>query len=165
MTIISIIIIFIILIAISIKIVPSKQIYIVERLGKYYCSWNTGIYIGIPLIDRVVKKVPITEQSIKLLPQPIITKDNTTVPVGCEVYFCITDAKTFAYNTNNTNNINADIENLTTLTLRNVIGDLNYDEFNSYINTVGYQTEAVLNEIVGNWGIKVNRVELNNINI
>ena len=125
------IIVFIILLAVAlliivncIKIVPQANAMVVERLGVYLSTWNVGLHIKVPFIDRIAKRVILKEQVVDFPPQPVITKDNVTMQIDTVVYFQITDPKLYAYGVENP--IMA-IENLTATTLRNVIGDLELD--------------------------------------
>ena len=108
----------------NIKIVPQAYAYVVERLGAYKCTWNTGLHFTVPIIDRVAKKVSLKEQVVDFPPQPVITKDNVTMQIDTIVFFQITDPKLYAYGVERP--ISA-IENLTATTLRNIIGDLELD--------------------------------------
>lgn len=149
-----------ILISVNIKIVPQAVVYVVERLGGYYQTWETGMHFSVPFIDKMAKKVSLKEQVVDFKPQPVITKDNVTMQVDTVVFFQITDAKLFSYGVDNP--ISA-IENLTATTLRNIIGDLELDNTltsRDYINT---KITAILDQATDKWGIKVNRVELKNI--
>ena len=151
---------FLILIASCIKIVPQAQAYVVERLGGYQATWDVGIHVKIPIIDRVAKKVVLKEQVADFPPQPVITKDNVTMRIDTVVFFQITDPKLFAYGVENP--IMA-IENLTATTLRNIIGDLELDETLTSREVINAKMRASLDAATDPWGIKVNRVELKNI--
>ncbi|MBP3676756.1 MAG: paraslipin, partial [Agathobacter sp.] len=121
-----VILIIALLIAVNcIKIVPQANAYVVERLGAYLDTWQVGLHLKVPFIDRVAKRVILKEQVVDFPPQPVITKDNVTMQIDTVVYFQITDPKLYAYGVENP--IMA-IENLTATTLRNVIGDLELDE-------------------------------------
>ena len=143
-----------------IKIVPQAHAYIVERLGGYLATWQVGLHLLIPFIDRVAKKVTLKEQVVDFPPQPVITKDNVTMQIDTVVYFQITDPKLYAYGVENP--LMA-IENLTATTLRNIIGDLELDETLTSRETINTQMRATLDVATDPWGIKVNRVELKNI--
>ncbi len=151
---------FLILIASCIKIVPQAQAYVVERLGGYQATWDVGIHVKIPIIDRVAKKVVLKEQVADFPPQPVITKDNVTMRIDTVVFFQITDPKLFAYGVENP--IMA-IENLTATTLRNILGDLELDETLTSREVINAKMRASLDAATDPWGIKVNRVELKNI--
>lgn len=143
-----------------IKVVPQAKAYVVERLGAYQETWNTGIHFKMPFIDRVAKRVNLKEQVVDFPPQPVITKDNVTMRIDTVVFFQITDPKLFAYGVENP--IMA-IENLTATTLRNIIGDLELDQTLTSRETINTKMRASLDIATDPWGIKVNRVELKNI--
>ena len=143
-----------------IKVVPQAKAYVVERLGAYQETWNTGIHFKMPFIDRVAKRVNLKEQVVDFPPQPVITKDNVTMRIDTVVFFQITDSKLFAYRVENP--IMA-IENLTATTLRNIIGDMELDETLTSREIINTKMRAALDIATDPWGIKVNRVELKNI--
>lgn len=155
-----IVVLLLILIVSCIKIVPQAQAYVIERLGAYQSTWDTGIHIKMPFIDKVAKRVVMKEQVVDFAPQPVITKDNVTMRIDTVVFYQITDPKLFAYGV--VNPIMA-IENLTATTLRNIIGDLELDETLTSRETINTKMRATLDEATDPWGIKVNRVELKNI--
>ncbi len=143
-----------------VKIVPQANAMVVERLGVYLGTWNVGLHIKVPFIDRIAKRVILKEQVVDFPPQPVITKDNVTMQIDTVVYFQITDPKLYAYGVENP--IMA-IENLTATTLRNVIGDLELDETLTSRETINTKMRATLDVATDPWGIKINRVELKNI--
>ncbi|HEY9574597.1 MAG TPA: SPFH domain-containing protein [Lachnospiraceae bacterium] len=143
-----------------IKIVPQSQTFVVERLGSYRTTWQNGLHIKVPFIERVARRVSLKEQVVDFPPQPVITKDNVTMRIDTVVFFQITDPKSFVYNIENP--IMA-IENLTATTLRNIIGDLELDETLTSRETINTSMRASLDVATDPWGIKVNRVELKNI--
>ena len=143
-----------------IRIVPQAYAIVVERLGAYKETWNTGIHFKTPFIDRVARRVNLKEQVVDFPPQPVITKDNVTMQIDTVVFFQITDPKLFAYGVENP--IMA-IENLSATTLRNIIGDMELDETLTSRETINTKMRASLDEATDPWGIKVNRVELKNI--
>ena len=143
------------ILASCIRIVPQAYAIVVERLGAYKETWNTGIHFKTPFIDRVARRVNLKEQVVDFPPQPVITKDNDTV-----VFFQITDPKLFAYGVENP--IMA-IENLSATTLRNIIGDMELDETLTSREVINTKMRASLDVATDPWGIKVNRVELKNI--
>ena len=148
------------ILASCIKIVPQANAMVVERLGVYLSTWNVGLHIKVPFIDRIAKRVILKEQVVDFPPQPVITKDNVTMQIDTVVYFQITDPKLYAYGVENP--IMA-IENLTATTLRNVIGDLELDETLTSRETINTKMRATLDVATDPWGIKINRVELKNI--
>ena len=143
-----------------VKIVPQAQAMVVERLGAYQGTWNVGLHVKAPFIDRVAKRVILKEQVVDFPPQPVITKDNVTMKIDTVVFFQITDPKLYTYGVENP--IMA-IENLTATTLRNIIGDLELDETLTSRETINTKMRASLDVATDPWGIKVNRVELKNI--
>ena len=158
--IIILVLLLLILIASCIKIVPQAQAYVLERPGGYQATWDVGIHMKLPIIDRVAKRVVLKEQVVDFAPQPVITKDNVTMRIDTVVFFQITDPKLFAYGVENP--IMA-IENLTATTLRNIIGDLELDETLTSREVINTKMRASLDAATDPWGIKVNRVELKNI--
>lgn len=143
-----------------VRIVPQAHSYVVERLGAYHSTWNTGIHFLIPFIDRVANKVTLKEIVKDFAPQPVITKDNVTMQIDTVVYFQITDPKLYTYGV--VGPITA-IENLTATTLRNIIGDLELDETLTSRDIINTKMRAILDEATDPWGIKVGRVEVKNI--
>ena len=143
-----------------IRIVPQAYAIVVERLGAYKETWNTGIHFKTPFIDRVARRVNLKEQVVDFPPQPVITKDNVTMQIDTVVFFQITDPKLYAYGVENP--IMA-IENLSATTLRNIIGDMELDETLTSREVINTRMRASLDEATDPWGIKVNRVELKNI--
>jgi regulator of protease activity HflC (stomatin/prohibitin superfamily) len=151
---------FLILLIKNIRIVPQAQTFILERLGAYQSTWEVGLHVKIPLVDRVSNKVSMKENVIDFEPQPVITKDNVTMQIDTVVYYQITDPKLFTYGVDRP--INA-IENLTATTLRNIIGDLELDETLTSRDLINTKMRAILDEATDPWGIKVHRVEVKNI--
>ncbi|MGM9650237.1 MAG: SPFH domain-containing protein [Butyricicoccaceae bacterium] len=153
-------VIIIALLATNVVIVPQAKSYIIERLGTYSATWQSGVHIKIPLFERVVKKITLKEQVVDYDPQPVITKDNVTIQIDTVVYFQITDPKLFTYGAENPM---AAIENLTATTLRNIIGDLELDQTLTSRDVINSKMRSILDEATDAWGIKINRVELKNI--
>lgn len=152
-------VVLIILIA-NIKIVPQATVFVVERLGSYYSTWETGLHFKTPFLDRVAKKVSLKEQVVDFAPQPVITKDNVTMQIDTVVFYQVTDAKSYTYGVERP--LSA-IENLTATTLRNIIGELELDNTLTSRDVINTKITATLDEATDKWGIKVNRVELKNI--
>ncbi len=144
----------------NIKIVPQARACVVERLGRYLTTWETGVHFKFPFIDRIAKNVILMEQVADFPPQPVITKDNVRMQIDTVVFYQITDCKLYAYG--HTNPISA-IENLTSTTLRNIIGELDLDATLTSRDVINVKMRAILDEVTDPWGIKVNRVELKNI--
>ncbi len=155
-----VIIVVLILLASRIKIVPQSQVYIIERLGAYQATWDTGMHFLVPFIERIAKKVSLKEFVVDFKPQPVITRDTVTMQIDSVVFYQVTDAKLFTYGVNNPMSA---IENLTATTLRNIVGELDLDETLTSRDTVNTKITAILDQATDKWGIKVNRVELKNI--
>ena len=158
--IIALLIIVIALLVTNIRIVPQANAYVIERLGAYAGTWEVGLHVKIPLIDKIAKKVSLKEHVIDFPPQPVITKDNVTMEIDTVIYFQITDPKLFTYGVANPM---AAIENLSATTLRNIIGDLELDESLTSREIINSKIRIVLDEATDTWGIKINRVEVKNI--
>ena len=159
--IVAVLIILVAIIMISnIKVVPQAYAYVIERLGAYQSTWDTGLHFKIPFIDKIQKKVSLKEQVIDFPPQPVITKDNVTMQIDTVVYFEITDPKMYTYGVERP--ISA-IENLSATTLRNIIGDMELDHTLTSRDVINSKIRVILDEATDPWGIKVNRVELKNI--
>ncbi|MCR4899330.1 MAG: SPFH/Band 7/PHB domain protein [Treponema sp.] len=149
-----------ILIITNIRIVPQSDAYVIERLGGFHKTWNVGLHVKMPLIDRIAKKVSLKEKVFDFPPQPVITKDNVTMMIDTVVYFQITDPKLYTYGVEKP--INA-LENLSATTLRNIIGELELDESLTSRDVINTKMRSILDEATDPWGIKVNRVEVKNI--
>ena len=148
------------IVVMNVKIVPQSKAYVIERLGAYSATWQTGIHVKIPFIERIAKQVSLKEQIVDFPPQPVITKDNVTMQIDTVVFFQITDPKLFAYGVER---LLAAIENLTATTLRNIIGEMELDHTLTSRDVINAKIRGVLDEATDPWGIKVNRVELKNI--
>jgi len=156
----AVVIFVIVVVAANVVIVPQAGAFIVERLGAYSTTWETGLHFKIPLIERVANRVTLKERISDFPPQPVITKDNVTMQIDTVVYFQVTDPKLFTYGV--VHPMSA-IENLTATTLRNIIGDLELDQTLTSRDLINSRMRAILDEATDPWGIKVNRVELKNI--
>ena len=157
---VAILVIFVMVLASCIKIVPQAYAYVVERLGAYQGTWSVGLHVKTPFLDKVAKRVNLKEQVVDFAPQPVITKDNVTMRIDTVVFFQITDPKLYAYGVENP--IMA-IENLTATTLRNIIGEMELDQTLTSREVINTKMRASLDIATDPWGIKVNRVELKNI--
>ena len=155
-----IIVIIVIVLINCIRIVPQESEYVVERLGKYHTTWSAGMHLKMPVIDQVRRRVLLKEQVADFAPQPVITKDNVTMQIDSVVYFKVMESKLYTYGVENP--IMA-MENLTATTLRNIIGDLTLDETLTSRDRINSQMLAIIDEATDAWGIRVNRVELKNI--
>jgi regulator of protease activity HflC (stomatin/prohibitin superfamily) len=141
----------------AIRIVPQATAGVVERLGKYHKTLNPGLNLLVPFIDRLRPLLDMREQVVSFPPQPVITEDNLVVSIDTVVYFQVTDARAATYEI--ANYLGA-VEQLTTTTLRNVVGGLNLEEALTSRDNINGQLRVVLDEATGKWGIRVGRVEL-----
>lgn len=141
----------------SIRIIPQAFSGVVERLGRYQRTLSPGLNILVPFIDRLRPLVDMREQVVSFPPQPVITEDNLVVSIDTVVYFQVTDARAATYEI--ANYLSA-VEQLTTTTLRNVVGGLNLEEALTSRDNINGQLRVVLDEATGKWGLRVSRVEL-----
>ena len=170
---IAIVLLAIVFIKMSLVIIPQSETKIVERLGKYYATLKPGINIIIPFIDRAKTfitmsrgryiystSIDLREQVYDFDRQNVITKDNIQMQINALLYFQIVDPFKAVYEINNLPNA---IEKLTQTTLRNIIGELELDQTLTSRDTINTKLRAVLDDATNKWGIKVNRVELQDI--
>ena len=155
-----VLIILVVIAASGIKIIPQSKAFVVERLGAYHRTMQTGLHYVLPFVERVANVVSLKEIVKDFAPRPVITKDNVTMQIDTVVYFQITDSKLYTYGVENP--INA-IENLTATTLRNIIGELELDETLTSRDVINTKMRSILDEATDPWGVKVNRVEVKNI--
>ncbi|OJV96941.1 MAG: hypothetical protein BGO47_08815 [Microbacterium sp. 67-17] len=141
----------------SIRIIPQATAGVVERLGRYHKTLSPGLNLLVPFIDRVRPLIDMREQVVSFPPQPVITEDNLVVSIDTVVYFQVTDARAATYEI--ANYLGA-VEQLTTTTLRNVVGGLNLEEALTSRDEINTKLRVVLDEATGKWGIRVSRVEL-----
>jgi regulator of protease activity HflC (stomatin/prohibitin superfamily) len=153
-----VVIVFVLVVLIrAIRIIPQAYAGVVERLGKYHKTLTPGLNLLVPFIDRVRPLVDMREQVVSFPPQPVITEDNLVVSIDTVVYFQVTDARAATYEI--ANYLGA-VEQLTTTTLRNVVGGLNLEQALTSRDNINSQLRVVLDEATGKWGIRVGRVEL-----
>ena len=144
----------------SISIVPQSKKYIIERLGKYKCTWDAGLHMMVPLLDRIVNKVSLKEQVFDFPPQPMITHDNVIVSIDFVVFCRVFDPKLFSYGVENAI---LGMQNISATTLRNLVGELELDQLLTSRESVNKKLEVILDEATDPWGIKVSRVEIKQI--
>ena len=144
----------------SIKIVHQSYARVVERMGKYNRTMQSGVHFIIPFIESIKPEISLKEDVADFMPQSVITKDNVTMNIDTVVYYQVTDPKLFTYGIERPK---AALENLTATTLRNIVGELELDETLTSRDTVNAKMRTILDEATDSWGIKVNRVELKNI--
>ncbi|MBQ8994945.1 MAG: SPFH/Band 7/PHB domain protein [Oscillospiraceae bacterium] len=155
-----VLIIALVVILTSLCIVPQGSAWVIERLGKYAATWEAGLHIKTPVIERVVRKISMKEQVADFEPQSVITKDNVTMNVDSVVYFQVIDPRALTYGVERPI---AAIENLCATTLRNIIGSMTLDETLVGRETINAETIKVLDEATNKWGIDITRVEVQNI--
>ena len=158
--IIVLIVIAMLLIITNIRVVPQARAFVIERLGTYVATWQTGLHVKVPFVDRISNKVSLKERVLDFPPQPVITKDNVTMKIDTVVYMQITDSKLYTYGVENPM---LAIENLSATTLRNIIGELDLDATLTSRDVINTKMRSILDEATDPWGIKVNRVEVKNI--
>ncbi|MDT0181276.1 SPFH domain-containing protein [Microbacterium sp. ARD31] len=141
----------------AIRIIPQANAGVVERLGRYQRTLSPGLNLLVPFIDRLRPLIDMREQVVSFPPQPVITEDNLVVSIDTVVYFQVTDARAATYEI--ANYLGA-VEQLTTTTLRNVVGGLNLEEALTSRDEINSKLRVVLDEATGKWGIRVSRVEL-----
>jgi regulator of protease activity HflC (stomatin/prohibitin superfamily) len=144
----------------TVKIIPQARAGVVERLGRYRATLEPGLRIVIPFIDNVKPLIDLREQVVSFPPSGVITEDNVTVNIDVVLYFTITDPKAVTYEV--ANPLQA-IEQLTTTTIRNVIGGMTLEDSLTSRDQINSQLRTVLDEATGKWGIRVSRVELKSI--
>ncbi|MBQ6205111.1 MAG: SPFH/Band 7/PHB domain protein [Prevotella sp.] len=170
---IAIIVCVIIFAKMALVIIPQSETKIIERLGRYYATLKPGINLIIPFIDRAKEivvlnrgryaysnSIDLREQVYDFPKQNVITKDNVQTEINALLYFQIVDPFKAVYEISNLPNA---IEKLTQTTLRNIIGELELDETLTSRDTINTKLRAVLDDATDKWGVKVNRVELQDI--
>ena len=144
----------------TIKIVPQKQVKIIERLGKFHRTAEAGLNTIFPFLDSVRETIDLREQITKIEPQPVITRDNVTMEVDAVIYYLIADPVRATYEVQN---LRWGLEQLTLSALRNVIGQLDLDHTLASRDATNTQLRAALDTATQQWGVKVMRIELKNI--
>ncbi|GAA3436753.1 SPFH domain-containing protein [Kutzneria kofuensis] len=159
-TIIVVIVIILVVLTIAVKsvlIIPQAQAAVIERLGRYRTTATPGPKLLMPFLDRVRARIDLREQVVSFPPQPVITEDNLTVSIDTVVYFQVTDPRAAVYEISN---YIVGVEQLTTTTLRNVVGGMSLEQTLTSRDSINNQLRGVLDEATGRWGIRVARVEL-----
>jgi len=151
------VLIFVVILARSIRIIPQANAGIVERLGRFQRVLGAGLTILIPFIDRLRPLIDMRERVVSFPPQPVITEDNLVVSIDTVIYFQVTDPKSATYEIEN---FIQGIEQLTVTTLRNVVGGLDLEAVLTSRDSINAALRGVLDEATGKWGVRVNRVEL-----
>ena len=148
------------LVAVNIRIVPQGYVFVIEHLGKYKTSWSAGLHVKIPFLERVAKTISLKEQVLDFPPQPVITKDNVTMQIDSVVFMKVFDPALYTYGVENPI---AGLQNLSATTLRNIIGEMELDQTLTSRETINGKMQVILDEATDQWGIKVTRVEIKNI--
>ena len=159
---IGLIIVIVLVIAIScIRVVPHTESYVIERLGKFQTIWGAGLHFLLPFgIDRIVARATTKEKVLDTPPQSVITSDNVPLTIDAVVYHKTFDPKLYAYGA--ANPVEA-LANLTTTTLRNIVGELTLDESLTSRDSINAKMTENLDRATDEWGIRVTRVEIRNI--
>ena len=156
----ALLVIIIVLAAMSIKIVKQSEVYVIERLGKFYKVADAGLTIIIPFLDHVRSVVSLKQQTMDVPPQGVITKDNVTITIDTVVFYQITDPAKAVYEIQS---LKKGIEYLAITTIRDIIGKMDLDETFSSRDGINTQLRVVLDEATDRWGCKVDRVEIKDI--
>src|SRR5215204_4186039 len=152
-----VLLVIVVIVAKSVLVIPQAQAAVVERLGRFRTVAPPGLNFLLPFFDRVRARIDLREQVVSFPPQPVITQDNLTVSIDTVVYFQVTDPQAAVYEISN---YIVGVEQLTTTTLRNVVGGMSLEETLTSRDQINGQLRGVLDEATGRWGLRVNRVEL-----
>ncbi|GAA4537867.1 SPFH domain-containing protein [Pseudonocardia xishanensis] len=141
----------------SVQIVPQATAAVIERLGKYKTTQDPGLAFLVPFVDRIRERIDLREQVVSFPPQPVITQDNLTVNIDTVVYFRVNDPKSAVYEISN---YITGVEQITTTTLRNVVGGMTLEETLTSRDQINSVLRGELDDATGRWGIRVERVEI-----
>lgn len=144
----------------TIRVIPQARAGIVERLGRYHTTFHPGLHIVIPFLDRLLPLIDLREQVVSFPAQSVITEDNLVVGIDTVVYFQVTDPKAATYEI--TNYIRA-VDELTSATLRNVVGGLNLEQALTSRDQINTELRGVLDSTTGRWGLRISRVDIKEI--
>ena len=144
----------------SIKIVRQSEVYIIERLGKFYKIADAGLTIIIPFIDHVRSVVSLKQQTMDIPPQGVITKDNVTITIDTVVFYKVTDPAKAVYEIQS---LKKGIEYLAITTIRDIVGKMDLDETFSSRDAINDKLRLILDEATDQWGCKIDRVEIKDI--
>lgn len=150
----------IIVVAKSVALIPQAEAAVIERLGRYSRTVSGQLTLLVPFIDRVRARIDLRERVVSFPPQPVITEDNLTLAIDTVVYFQVTNPQAAVYEISN---YIVGVEQLTTTTLRNVVGGMNLEQTFTSRDQINQQLRGVLDEATGRWGLRVARVELRSI--
>src|SRR5215472_12922174 len=150
----------VIVVAKSVALIPQAEAAVIERLGRYSRTVSGQLTLLVPFIDRVRARVDLRERVVSFPPQPVITEDNLTLNIDTVVYFQVTVPQAAVYEISN---YIVGVEQLTTTTLRNVVGGMTLEQTLTSRDQINAQLRGVLDEATGRWGLRVARVELRSI--
>ena len=144
----------------SIKIVKQSEVYIIERLGKFYKVADAGLTIIVPFFDHVRSVISLKQQTMDIPPQGVITKDNVTITIDTVVFYKITDPAKAVYEIQS---LKKGIEYLAITTIRDIVGKMDLDETFSSRDAINDRLRVILDEATDQWGCKIDRVEIKDI--
>ncbi len=144
----------------SVRIIPQSRVAIVQRLGRYHRTAESGLTLVVPIVDRMLPKTDLREQVVAFQPQAVITSDNVGMQISTVVYYQVVDARSAEYEVAN---FHLALEQITQTTLRNVIGNLTLDKTLTSRDEINAKLRTVLDEVTEKWGIRVTRVEIKEI--
>ena len=150
----------VIVVAKSVALIPQAEAAVVERLGRYSRTVSGQLTLLVPFIDRIRARIDLRERVVSFPPQPVITEDNLTLNIDTVVYFQVTNPQAAVYEISN---YIVGVEQLTTTTLRNVVGGMTLEQTLTSRDQINGQLRGVLDEATGRWGLRVARVELRSI--
>lgn len=150
----------VIVVAKSVALIPQAEAAVIERLGRYSRTVSGQLTLLVPFIDRIRARIDLRERVVSFPPQPVITEDNLTLNIDTVVYFQVTNPQAAVYEISN---YIVGVEQLTTTTLRNVVGGMNLEQTFTSRDQINRQLRGVLDEATGRWGLRVARVELRSI--
>ena len=151
------VVIILILVFTNVRVIGQSHQAIIERLGKYHATWDAGLHLKVPFVDRVARIVSLKEQVMDFPPQPVITKDNVTMQIDSVVFCKVFDARLYTYGVENPI---VGLQNLAATTLRNIIGEMELDQTLTSRDAINSRLERVLDDATDPWGLKVTRVEI-----
>ncbi|GAA2563287.1 SPFH domain-containing protein [Mycolicibacterium diernhoferi] len=150
----------VVVVAKSVALIPQAEAAVIERLGRYSKTISGQLTLLVPFVDKIRARVDLRERVVSFPPQPVITEDNLTVNIDTVVYFQVTDPAKAVYQISN---YIVGVEQLTTTTLRNVVGGMTLEQTLTSRDSINGQLRGVLDEATGRWGLRVARVELRSI--
>jgi regulator of protease activity HflC (stomatin/prohibitin superfamily) len=144
----------------SIKVVTQSEVYVIERFGRFHKTATAGLNIIFPFMDRVRAKVSLKQNTMDVLPQGVITKDNVTLTIDTVVFYRITDPIKAVYEIEN---LRVGIETIAITTVRDIVGKMDLDNTFSSRDSINVELRQILDDATDNWGCKIDRVEIKDI--